>query len=949
MSSFSNLRERDAVEVADISEGHPLQPCPTCEAMLDVSGHEPLAPIHCPGCGGALIVRGTIDHFRLTGVAGRGGMGVVYKAHDAGLDRDVALKVLRTQHSANDELVAQLEMEAAITAAVNDPNVVKVYSTGRDQGRFYIAMELVDKGSLDDLIQIQGRVAESQALDVGIQIARGLKAALQHGLIHRDVKPGNILFADAHTAKIVDFGLAIFMTQEESVRGEMWGTPYYVAPEKLDDKPEDFRSDIYSLGGTLFHAICGRPPFDAESASLVALKHLKNNAVSLQAFAPWVSGPTAYVINRTLLKDPDARYQSYDELIEHLEYAKAELENKTAHPEQASARVVLESKQTQRAMSWVTFGMIGAIAAVGFVAFVFRDALFHEDAAARATPRPVAGVLREVPSAQARLKPARDKLVAGDFAAAAAAFRKVADEGLQQPDLNWATVCEGLAELGAGRSVEAQAAFARIGQRGAFSNEGENGKLSEFFIRLARSMDGVAPIDPGVARMYDKSDHETAALLWFGIKNWQLGRVDDAVAFLRQFRSSSPRGSAAWIGELKPLATQYIGQFTDFEMNAEQLKSARNPEERLAAVEHLRAFPPNFAARMKDATGPFEAELAAFNKMRDKVPIAGIYKIINRTTGRSLNVDGFGTTDNANVSLYDYQGNTNQQWAVKPNSDGAALVIAEHSGMALDVENGKIEDGVNVRQHSVNGSPAQTWRIESTGKGWFKLVAACSGKVLAVAGGGGENQANVVQWTDNGTPDHEWRFVPVVSQVGEWTARDIGKDSLVGSTKLESEAGAMTLQAGGVDIWGEQDSCHAALQKVSGDFDLSGRVTGMVKTHDYTKGGFMVRETLVANARTVFVGVTPNRGAEHLRRTTAGARMSNTRLPEAKAPCWFKIERRGDTVTTFHSDDGVTWIKLDEDKLANLPASVFAGPAATSHDEGQITTVRLEHVLLKKL
>jgi serine/threonine protein kinase len=151
-------------------------------------------------------------------------------------------------------------------------------------------MELVDKGSLDDLMTLQGRVAEIQVLEVGAQIARGLDAALRRGLIHRDVKPGNILFADAHSSKIVDFGLATLHNQAIKAGGEVWGTPYYVAPEKLDTPPvEDYRSDMYSLGATLFHAVAGRPPYEAESASMVALKHLKSQSVSLQAFAPDVS------------------------------------------------------------------------------------------------------------------------------------------------------------------------------------------------------------------------------------------------------------------------------------------------------------------------------------------------------------------------------------------------------------------------------------------------------------------------------------------------------------------------------------------------------------------------------------------------------------------------------------------------------------------------------------
>jgi len=238
-----------------------------------------------------MVVGKFLGDYELLEVMGRGGMGVVYRALDRGLARSVALKILRKDQAQNGFL-SELEAEAAVTASINHPHVVKVFTTGTMQGRFFIAMELVDKGTLDQLIELQGRVGEAQALEIASQMAQGLRAAHQHGLIHRDVKPGNILFADAHTAKIVDFGLAIM---EEAAKGsdEIWGTPYYVSPERLDQKPEDFRSDIYSLGATIFHALAGRPPFEAENATMVALKHLKNQAVSLQAFAPWVSGSTA--------------------------------------------------------------------------------------------------------------------------------------------------------------------------------------------------------------------------------------------------------------------------------------------------------------------------------------------------------------------------------------------------------------------------------------------------------------------------------------------------------------------------------------------------------------------------------------------------------------------------------------------------------------------------------
>src|SRR4029450_7864321 len=124
-----------------------------------------------------------------------------------------------------------------------------------------------DKGNFDELMEKLGRIPEARALQVGIEIARGLKAGYDRGLIHRDVKPGNILFAEDGASKIVDFGLAMFFEQEAAQTGEIWGTPYYLSPERLNRVQEDFRSDMYSLGATLFHAIAVRPPFEAEDAS----------------------------------------------------------------------------------------------------------------------------------------------------------------------------------------------------------------------------------------------------------------------------------------------------------------------------------------------------------------------------------------------------------------------------------------------------------------------------------------------------------------------------------------------------------------------------------------------------------------------------------------------------------------------------------------------------------
>ncbi len=347
-----------------------LEPCPACGAEIDMTGLQPFTEVACPACGGVFTARSRFDHFEIQSLLGEGGMGSVYQAVDSNLDREVALKVLKLSLSSNPGECEKLEREARTTALINHPHIIKIFDFGRSQGQFYIAMELIGGGSLDDLIQTYGTVPEKLVLQVGVQVAQGLEAALAQGLIHRDIKPANILFADIDTAKLVDFGLAMVMSDAAQARGEIWGTPYYIAPEKLDEQPEDFRSDIYSLGGTLFHALAGRPPYEAESASLVALKQLKSRPVSLQAFAPGVSNETAYVINRMMAKNPEKRYGSYRELVEHLQFALEKINERESNPHEGKVIPVLEEKSGG---SWLSllFPVAVLIALATLVALIF--------------------------------------------------------------------------------------------------------------------------------------------------------------------------------------------------------------------------------------------------------------------------------------------------------------------------------------------------------------------------------------------------------------------------------------------------------------------------------------------------------------------------------------------------------------------------------------------------
>lgn len=330
-----------------------IELCPGCQTELDMTGVSAFSDAACPACGHYFKACTTFNQFQITSLLGEGGMGSAYRAIDLNLGREVALKVLKMQASDIEEESKKLAEEARTTAQINHPNVVRIIDFGECRSQFYIAMELVGGGSLDDLMQERGVVPEITALEAGIQVAQGLKAAMEIGLIHRDIKPANILFADRGTVKIVDFGLAVVASDTATSPTEIWGTPYYVAPEKLDELPEDFRSDIYSLGGTLFHAMAGRPPYEADNASLVALKQLKSRPVSLQAFAPDVCNETAYVINRMMAKNPSKRYQSYDELIEHLRFALSKaneaLENPTAKRTSELRSLEVEGKE----MRWI--------------------------------------------------------------------------------------------------------------------------------------------------------------------------------------------------------------------------------------------------------------------------------------------------------------------------------------------------------------------------------------------------------------------------------------------------------------------------------------------------------------------------------------------------------------------------------------------------------------------
>ena len=185
-----------------------------------------------------------------------------------------------------------------------------------------------------------------------------------------------------------------------------------------------------------------------------------------------------------------------------------------------------------------------------------------------------------------------------------AAFREAAAQPKLAPvQLAWANLLEGLAETSAGRRTEADAAFTKITDRGLFSTKEEDEKLAQFFLETARRMTGPTPLAPSAASALDKLNHEAIAPLLFGVKDWQLGKIDEAVALLRQFRQTTPGGRNLWIGELKPIANDLIEEFTAFQMAADRLKTANSPAEKKAALEELNGVKGKLAERARELAG----------------------------------------------------------------------------------------------------------------------------------------------------------------------------------------------------------------------------------------------------------------------------------------------------------------------------------------------------------
>lgn len=294
--------------------------CPKCGAPLPTDS-APLDTLSCPACGKSVMVPGKIGNYRLIRLLGKGGMGMVFEALDEGLQRPVAIKfILREKVEEDPTFLEEFQREAVSAAKFQHNNVVSTYFSGTLDGQPYLVMEIVRPDSLDRMMA-KGPVAAATALNIGMQIAEGLKRAAELGMVHGDVKPENILINADKVAKLADFGIAAASGAQAAKNNEVWGTPYYIAPETLRRQKVDARADIYSLGATLYHAIAGVPPFEGEDAVAVMRARLEGDPRPLQELAPSCPEAIAKVIMRMLEGNPIRRYPNYDALINDMKRA----------------------------------------------------------------------------------------------------------------------------------------------------------------------------------------------------------------------------------------------------------------------------------------------------------------------------------------------------------------------------------------------------------------------------------------------------------------------------------------------------------------------------------------------------------------------------------------------------------------------------------------------------
>jgi len=340
------------------------------------------------------------DRYEVEELVGAGGMSSVYRAHDRLLDRKVALKVMHQHYGADPEYVERFRREARSVAALSHPNVVTVIDRGEHAGRQFIVFEYVDGENLKQLIQRRGPAPVATALELAIQIAQALSFAHQHGLVHRDVKPQNVLLNGDGRAKVTDFGIARSLDVQHSVThtGTVLGTSDYIAPEQAQGSAVDEHTDVYSLGVVLYELLTGHVPFAGENFVAVAMRHINDEAAPLSDARPDVPPRVEAAVRRAMAKDPADRFPSMAAFCDELQACLADLHGATqVLPGRAPAAPAPRPRRRRRASAWPVVLALALLIAAGAVAAYFLLRSNGTTGGTTSGGRPPSGLAGSVP------------------------------------------------------------------------------------------------------------------------------------------------------------------------------------------------------------------------------------------------------------------------------------------------------------------------------------------------------------------------------------------------------------------------------------------------------------------------------------------------------------------------------------------------------------------------
>jgi len=525
---------------------------------MNVTAVAPFTNVECPQCGKHTRVKREFGPYTLVRRHAVGGMSMVFAAHDNTLDREVALKILSEEFSADERRIAAFEEEARITASFSHPHVVRVLTTGRAFGRFYIAMELVPGGHFEHQIRERGKIPEAEMLPLAIEVAQGLKAAHAAGLIHRDVKPGNILLDGEGHAKLVDFGLALVTQGGKAQAKELWATPYYVPPETVDGRPEDFRSDIYAFGATLYHALAGKPSCDQESMATDVLREAKKRVVPLSSVEPSVSAETSRIVERAMAYEPKDRFSSYDEMIAALARSISQLKSgkSETNANAAKRRALQKRRETRRLLVVSTIVIACAAVAALVISGNKPDPKTSLVPPVETVPPPV---VADTSADIARsYREARAAIEAREYEKAAAEFTVLLrNSQVQEPTRTWAGVEAVLAAFLDGRPTDARRQARELVEhvRGLPK---DSVRIGEGLTSMLDKLGGFNPLSPPRSDSADGGASLVISSMLAGLKNWEQGQLDRAADCFKSVIATKLPSDASWASIYQKRAADYL-------------------------------------------------------------------------------------------------------------------------------------------------------------------------------------------------------------------------------------------------------------------------------------------------------------------------------------------------------------------------------------------------------